>query len=241
MPHQSRLLLTDEVRRALALTPQLLTHGRFGLIDGPSGAGKSTLLGIIRAACPHRVVHVQLEKGRRGKALDEAIYADLTGTVLTGTERDIERAISVELSRTPTLVIIDEAQYLPPSVLLAMRTLMRDTGHPFGLLFAGIDVERNLRSDAPLWTRFSWQVSLRRLEGHHLHNTLRDYHPLLAAAEPALLSHIDAVLCGGNWRNWGLFIEQHQLVAGRDTPMTHTSADTTLRNCRNLVLARPTP
>jgi energy-coupling factor transporter ATP-binding protein EcfA2 len=239
MPAGSDLVVTPAIQRAVLLTPPLVAQGRIGLVDGPTGVGKSQLLGAVQAACPHRVVRIQLERRDHGKRLDSLIYTELTGQIAAGTESDIERANTVEICRTPTLLIVDEAQLVPASTLLSLRRMLRDAGRPFGLLFAGVGMVEHAKRDVSLGSRPSFVITLRPLTGDQLVPALAAFHPLLAAAEPGVLGAADHVRCRGQWRAWMLLLEAHQNLHGADAAITRDTMASTLQI--NYELSLPAP
>lgn len=241
MPAGTELVITRAIERAVLLSPRLIELGRIGLIDGPSGAGKSQLLGAVQAACPHRTVRVQPEKRDHGKRLDVMIHTELTGHVPTGTEADIERANAVEICRTPTLLIIDEAQLVSASTLLSLRRMQRDAARPFGLLFAGIGMVEHAERDPSLATRRQFIITVRPMVGPTLIPTLARAHPLLAAADPDLLLAVDHVHCHGQWRAWMILLENHQNTLGPDQPVTRESMATVLEVAYEVMLPAPLP
>jgi hypothetical protein len=230
MPDGSSLNLTDEVLLALDVAPTLIADGGFGLVHGPAGAGKSMVLGVIQAVCPHRVVHVLLEGPLNSKAFDDRIYRALTGTVMEGTESSIEDAIAVELSNAPTLLVVDEAQNVSPSTLLALRRFSDMSHAPFGVQLACLGSTKNLRRNTALWDRVLEPIELHPLSGAQLLSKLAGFHPLLADADPQLLFDIDDAHCRGSWRAWAQFINSHRRKIGPGMPLTKASAELTLRH-----------
>ncbi len=243
MPHGSSLCLSNRLLAIMGAVPELIALGRVGLVHGPSGAGKSVLLGCIRAACPIRVVHLNLKGRKTDLMLAKEIYAAVTGRQFKsgGQMRGpdpIWRAIVVELTREPALLVVDEVQYVSKDALFALHDLATQCPTRFGVVVAGTtDGLQRFRNDPPLWRRFKWRMPLHKLAGSNMIIQLENWHPLLKQANNrTLLRRIDAAHCKGNWGEWGTFIENHQDLHGRDHALTEDSAKSTLSSRLHVTL-----
>ena len=156
-------------------------------------------------------------------------------------ETDIEAANSVEICRVPTLLIIDEAQLVPASMLLSLRRILRNAAAPFGMVFCGIDMLAHAQRDQSLGSRSSFVITLRPLTGDRLTTSLTDAHPVLAAAPRDVLLDTDRVHCHGQWRAWMLLLEAHQNLHGPATGITRDSMCTALSIAYGVDLPAPRP
>lgn len=236
MPHGSALVLPDKQLKILLAVPELIALGRMGLLLGPSGSGKSVLLGCARAACPHRVAHVDLKSKKTEIGLARAVYKAITGvecTIAMNRGPDpVWRAIEVELAHTPTLLVVDEVHLVPINAVMALHDLAKRTVGRFGVLVAGTDkAKKRLKNDETCWRRFYFREELRKIPDSQLVKRLDDWHPLFrGAAQPenkataALVRRINKTMCNGSWGQWANFVEAHQGQVGRETALTEATA-----------------
>lgn len=229
MPHGCSLYLPDTQLKILLAVPELIALGEMGLVLGPAGVGKSVLLGAVRAACPHRVAHVDLRSQKTSIGMAQAVFKALTGVETTipiqrGPD-PIWRAVEVELNRTTTLLVVDEIHRVVNEALLELDRLALRTAGRFGVLAAGLKAaEPRLRKNGEVWRRFAFRENLFIIPRNRLHETLSNWHPLLEHADPSLLKRIDAVMCKGSWGEWKNFVVAHQGCWGRDAALTEKTA-----------------
>jgi hypothetical protein len=132
----------------------------------------------------------------------EEIATAVTGATPTGTARNMQNLTREYLTAVPTLLVIDEAQYLGQSALLTLRWLWAHPFPRFAIVLAGSNLFAHLQAEPSVGTRID-----RRIELHH-HTTpkmlqlLSAHHPSVAATDPTLLRAIDREYARGSWRKW---------------------------------------
>lgn len=219
-----QLVVTPQMRELAAGMPSALDRGAAIALSGPYGAGKTTVLTAVAAVADVNTAIVNLPRRASERAEWEEIATAVTGTKPTGTARDMMNLTRDYLTAVPTLLIIDEAQYLGRNSLLTLRWLWSHPFPTFAIVLAGSNLFDLLETEPSVDTRIDRRIRL----GHHtpdkMLELLRAHHPNVAATDPNLLASIDREYAHGSWRKWSkllLTLTNDWQVSG---PITHPDA-----------------
>jgi hypothetical protein len=197
-----QLVITAQMRALAQGMPSALDRGAAIALSGPYGAGKSTVLTAVAAVADVNTAIVNLPRRATERTQWEEIATAVTGATPTGTARNMQNLTREYLTAVPTLLVIDEAQYLGQSALLTLRWLWAHPFPRFAIVLAGSNLFAHLAAEPSVGTRID-----RRIELHH-HTTpkmlqlLSAHHPSVAATDPTLLRAIDREYARGSWRKW---------------------------------------
>lgn len=122
------------------------------------------------------------------------------------TRFELQDIVLEELTITPTLLIVDEAQRLTRHAMEVLRFFYDNRETQLSLLLVGGD---------GCWTVICREPMLRSRVYRHRHfaslpaqdvpTMMAAYHPLYRDADPDLLADVDAEFAHGNWRAWAKF------------------------------------
>ena len=111
-----------------------------------------------------------------------------------------------ELSLTPCLVVVDEAQNLNRECIEFLRHLGEDPRRRGAMLLVGGDGCWDVLSREPmLRSRVFRRVAFTPLSTADVLRIIPSYHPLYATASDELIRFIDLHCGHGNFRNWASF------------------------------------
>ncbi len=202
MPDGSNLVVTPEMRRLIAATPAALDRGTAAVVSGPYGCGKSTLLQALAAVSDVNTVLVEIpEAVGATRAQWEVLTTAITGSA-TGTARKLQKDALDYLVVTPTLLIVDEAQFLSLEALRQLRWLWTRNIPRFAIVLAGSNLNEHLGKDESLSTRINQRILLREHSTELMLKRLCESDPDFAATDPELLRVIDDAYGHGIFRHY---------------------------------------
>ena len=205
---------TKTFQKAQLLLAQTVKVNGIAAVSGPPGCGKTF-------AVDHFVRTHPSMRERRWRWLDmppKPTTKEVTVRLLdtlgerrprSATEYELTELLAPALNEGHPVIVIDEAQNLKSDGLQQLRYLHdRGQGRSWTLLLVGSTVNQALNGAAELGSRVSRWVTFTPLTGtEQLLLTLRDWHPMLAAAPPELLLRVDEVYARGNFRLWAQFLQ----------------------------------
>ena len=209
---QATAVPTQSFQVAQLLLGEAARVNGIAAVSGPPGCGKTF-------AVDHFIrTHMRMA-GRTWHWLDmppkptnkEVAQRLMTGLGLPFSRRDtlyeLTEDLAPALEASAPVVVIDEAQNLKTDGLQQLRYLHdRSNGHTWTLLLVGSTVKESLAGAQELASRVSGWVQFSPLTSQPLLETLRSWHPLLAAMPPDLLLRVDEVYARGNFRLWAQFL-----------------------------------
>ena len=114
-------------------------------------------------------------------------------------------AAKAEEPLAPVGVLLDEAQLVTTEAMQMLRWLHDRADAQFALVIVGT---RALEAKLPpeVSSRVVSHVRLERIADEEAAGLLADYHPLFAAADPALVAQLNRVEARGEFRWWAKFL-----------------------------------
>ncbi|WP_344135578.1 ATP-binding protein [Pedococcus bigeumensis] len=197
-----QLVVTPQMRDLAQGMPSALERGAAIAVSGPYGAGKTTVLAAVAAVADVNTAIVNLPRRATERTQWEEIATAVTGTRPTGTARAMQNHTRDYLTAVPTLLVIDEAQYLGQAALLTLRWLWAHPFPTFAIVLAGSNLFDHLKAEPSVDTRIDRRISLRHHTTDTMLNLLTAHHPHAAATDPTLLAAIDREYAHGSWRKW---------------------------------------
>lgn len=206
IPDDAKLVITDEIRKLTYYAESAVDRGQIVLVSGPAGCGKSTMLAAVQGISGVRVVDAEIPPRTRDKAIYQQLLRAMTGAHEEGTVAQLQDRIRTYLQAEPTLVIVDEAQNVGLPFLMAMRWLNGATNFRFGLVLAGVGLQRHIQREPQLASPVARRVLVKKQNFHEALPRLRAFHPLLKEADEDTLRYVDRMYANGYWRAWSLFV-----------------------------------
>lgn len=220
---------TNSFKVAQLLAAEAAERGVIAGFFGDAGVGKTHALRYYVQHCNLTYAWITSSPSPNRKEIFEELLHELTGTVEDGTARQQRRTCLEELADRQLVVVIDEAQHLSKLWLEQLRSLHDDPRARWALLLVGgVGCERRLRQDPQLWSRLALRLEFTKLQGDVLFDTLRAYHPVLAATPVDVLAEVDRRHCHGNLRNWVMFLGAALPLVHGNRGLTPRIAGTTL-------------
>lgn len=185
-------------------------HGEIILVYGAAGLGKT--LSVRQAVEAQTMPHLWVQVGPRPSPKEVAVR------LLKGIEGEFpsrgetlyemtDRLIGL-LDDQPRIVVLDEAQNFSKAGIDQLRNIHdRSAGFPL-ILVGGSQAHSVIASDPQLHDRVAGRVAFRPLADTQLIGVLRDYHPYLGEADPALLFEINATYANGVFRRWARILKE---------------------------------
>ncbi|HTC69087.1 MAG TPA: ATP-binding protein [Acidothermaceae bacterium] len=208
LPPGGELVRTDQLTTLVDAAPLVLRRRRIVAVDGSPGSGKSTAVAALGASASIDAVTVEVRPKSSGLGLMQSFFEAITGAPHRGgTQRQVESALKVLLAEKPRLVIFDEVQNVGLPALQALRFLLDLPTGKWGLVLAGKGLLAMLAKEQMLDSRVALRVTMPKLTGNTLIDTLGKLHPLCADASPRLLLAIDIACTHGNLREWTKLLE----------------------------------
>lgn len=177
----SDLYAADGMRDALARLEAALENEDSALLTGPAGSGKSCVLRRFTASLDdkrYRVVYLSSESTRPGDIAKQILLGLAHEPPFHGTRaiRDMKRLVASSNTErgVKPVVILDEAQELPPGTLLSLKTFlnyeMDSRNYLFLLLCGQGEIEAALRT--PVMESLERRIRIRcRLRPYSLDDT----------------------------------------------------------------------
>ena len=225
LPKGGRLVVTPQMRQLAATMPTALDRGAAIAVSGPVGAGKSTTLAAIAAVADVNTAVVNIPHKATEKAQWEEIATTVTGQPATGTARTMQNTVREYLTAVPTLLIVDEAQYIGLPAMLQLRWLWAHPFPRFAIVLAGSGLDTHLDAEPSVGSRIDIRINLRHHPAARMLTLLQAHHPLAAATDPALLEAIDSAYAKGSWRAWSKFLLFLANDVGHTGPITRDIAE----------------
>ncbi|GAA2735205.1 hypothetical protein GCM10009867_17030 [Pedococcus aerophilus] len=225
IPTGGRLVITAQMRQVAAGMPSALDRGAVTAISGPYGSGKSTLLNAVAAVSDVNTAIATLPRRATERAQWEEIATAVTGARPTGTARALQNITRDYLAAVPTLLVVDEAQFLGDPELLSLRWLWTQPYPRFAIVFAGTDLFTHLDKVPSVATRIDRRIALHHHTWDKMRQLLAQHHPGTSThTDPDLLASIDREYAHGSWRAWSKLLLALANDFGRTGPITRDDA-----------------
>ncbi|MEV6080183.1 hypothetical protein AB0L80_34520 [Streptomyces sp. NPDC052069] len=140
----------------------------------------------------------------------------LPAAALTHRAGAADRALAEALEQ-PGALFLDDVQRLTPPLLDCLRQLWDEPGTAAAPVLCGAGSERAVARAAALRSRVLTWHQVDRLETTQVPDTLRLFHPVWDAADPADLTWAEASTACGNFRTWAK-ITSHVYAALHRSP-----------------------
>lgn len=210
MPDDANLVVTDQIKKLTYYAATAVDRGDIVLVSGAAGCGKSTMLAAVQGVSGVRVVNAEIPPRTRDKAIYQQLHQALWRAPEEGTVASLQDRIRAQLALEPTLVIVDEAQNVGLPFLMAMRWLNGATNFRFGLILAGVGLQKHIQREPQLSSRVAKRVLVEKVDFAAMLPQLRKFHPMLAEADEDVLRYVDQLYANGYWRAWSLFLQNVQ-------------------------------
>lgn len=197
-----RLVVTPQLRQLAEGMPTALDRCAAIAVSGPYGAGKSTLLTAVAAISDVNVAFANIPKGVTPKQQWEVLTKAITGRPATGSARQMQEAAKEYLTAVPTLLIVDEAQFIGLPALLQLRWLWDHDFPKFAIVLAGSNLFEHLEREPSISTRIDRRIELRHQTRERMVQQLLHHLPQARATEQRILDWIDDAYAQGSWRAW---------------------------------------
>ena len=197
-----QLVVTAQMRHLATGMPTALDRGAVIALSGPFGSGKSTVLTAVTAVADVNTAVVNLPRRASERTQWEEIATAVTGARPTGTAHALQNLTREYLTAVPTLLVIDEAQFLGQPALLTLRWLWTQPFPRFAVVLAGSNLFEHLEAEPSVATRIDRRIELRHHTTDRMLELLAAHHPNIAATDPGLLFTIDREYAHGSWRKW---------------------------------------
>lgn len=213
---------TAEVR--FALKEAAIDRGLV-VVTGRVGVGKT--FSVARAAealtdAVDEVVWLELSSNIRGRALLAALYPDLAGGPPSrgDTEHQLMAGLHAAIADRHRLLVVDEAQHISRQAMHTLRGLHSHPDADCALVLVGTP-ELNRRLPPELRSRRTASVTLDGLADDEVASVLAAYHPIFAAAAPAVLMEANRRFARGEMRWWAKLLVRaaRDLEAGEELTM----------------------
>lgn len=241
----SALVLTPQMRMLAAGMPSALARGAATAVSGPAGCGKTTMLKAVTAVADPAVntAFADITRGSTDRQVWEEIATAVLGVTVEGTARDMRHATLEHLVTHPTLLIVDEAQFIGRAGLLQLRWLW---AHPFpngfAIVLAGSDLFSHLDADESIASRINRRIALDHHTAATMVTHIQNHHRLAAITDRDLLVRINEQYAQGSWRKWSNFLAELRDQQHRG-PITEQAAQQALTSItgRHIDLAERQP
>lgn len=185
-------------------------HGEIILVYGAAGLGKT--LSVRQAVESQSMSHLWVQVGPRPspKEVVAELLKEVEGEFPKPGERQYELVdrLIAQLNDKPRIVVLDEAQNFSKLGIDQLRNIHdRSAGFPL-VLVGGSHTQSVIASDPQLHDRIAGRVAFRPLADTELIGVLRDYHPYLGEADPALIFQINAAYAQGVFRRWARILKE---------------------------------
>lgn len=222
VPAGGHLVVTPQMKLLAGVLPPALDRGAAIAVSGPYGAGKSTTLAALTAVADVNTAVVDMPAALTVRQQWEAITTAITGQPATGTARTLQNDAREYLTAVPTLLIVDEAQFIGTGALLQLRWLWGNHFPRFAIVLAGSNLFAKLDAEPSVGTRIDRRISLRHHTTGRMLELLREHHPQLADTDPHLLTQVDETYAHGSWRAWSLLMLSVANDLRHNGPLTPT-------------------
>lgn len=234
------LVITPTMRRLAASMPSFLDENVAVAVSGPVGSGKSTLMHALAAVSDVNTAIVDIV----GKApSDKAVWGAIARAVVGhdhGTAEQLRIAVAEYLTVVPTLLLVDEAQFIPRAAMMQLRWLWDQPFQRFAIVLAGSGLYDVLERDADVDTRIDERVLLRHPSPDKMRELIVAHHRWARATHPWVLDQIDELHCHGSWRAWSKVLRMLARV-NHDGPITVPVAERALTSIKGHRVTLPTP
>ena len=206
--HGASTVETPGLREIRVAISHLFDDGGIILIDGNPGVGKTFGTKFVLSGVDVPVYWVDMPDRPRGKEANARIFTAVTGR--RPPHRMTEFALTEEtvdvLDGLSAVLVIDEAQNMTASALRQIRYLHdRPTTNAL-LILVGPGVMKAVAQVPELDSRVSRRINVKELGTKHLHELLRQLHPILAATPFKVLVDLGET-AKGNLRRWARVLE----------------------------------
>ena len=218
------LVVTPQMRTLALGMPASLDRGSAIAVSGPYGSGKSTILTAVTAVADVNTAFVDLPSRASERTQWEAIATAVTGSRPGGTASHLQNITRDYLTAVPTLLVIDEAQFLAPAALNTLRWLWSQPFPRFALVLAGSNLFAHLDKVPSISTRIDRRINLDHHTASTMLNLLQSHHPHIGATDISLLQLIDREYGHGSWRKWSKLLLTLANDWGHTGPITRDDA-----------------
>ena len=199
---------TPGLREIRVAVTHLFEDGGIILVDGKPGVGKTFGTKFVLSGLDVPVHWVDMPDTPRGKEANARIFTAVTGR--RPPARMTEFALTEEtvdvLDGLNAVLVIDEAQNMTASALRQIRYLHdRPTTNAL-LILVGPGVMKTVAQVPELDSRVSRRISVKELGAKHVHDILRQLHPILATTSLEVLVDLGET-AKGNLRRWARVLE----------------------------------
>lgn len=220
--------IIDNVRLRL----QAAVHtGGCTIIDGPVGIGKTTALAQAARELNCDAVYVDMFGTTTNRNVLDTVWTAMTGTPGVGSAPDIQRDILNVLSRTRTVLIIDDTHHVRYHGLVTLLAIWnhlhnkRGKGTP--IAFCGNDLEQYLSGKMrELLSRTGTSYTVAPLAGPTLVHTVLAMEPRIEGTTPDTIRNINKRFFRGELRKWDQFFDLMDLFRPAEAigPLTDDEA-----------------
>ncbi len=200
LPPGARLVITPEMQLLAGFAQDIFDEGGWTIaLEGSPGCGKTTALAVIAAAADVRTVYASVPSETTSTTLPRLLCEKL-GLSAQGTGAAMLDRATTCLRQERTILVIDEAQHLPPKQLLQLRYLKKESGFNVGLIISGAGVLKRMEDLTVL--RIDRRVMLRR---HSVKRTLPQllaFHSGFGEFSLEVLEWVNREHVQGRWFEW---------------------------------------
>ncbi|MDP3890486.1 ATP-binding protein [Nocardioides sp.] len=234
------LVITPTMRRLAASMPSFLDENVAVAVSGPVGSGKSTLMHALAAVSDVNTAIVDIVGNTPS---DKAVWGAISRSVIghnQGTAEQLRLAVAEHLTVVPTLLLVDEAQFIPRAAMMQLRWLWDQPFERFAIVLAGSGLYEVLERDDDVDTRIDERIPLRHLTPDKMRELIVAHHRWARATHPWVLDQIDAIHCHGSWRAWSKVLRKLARV-NHEGPITVPVAERALSSVKGHPVTLPTP
>lgn len=200
LPAGAAFVRTPELDRLVEFVRSAVEDNLAVMVSGDTGAGKTMLAGAVQGVADAHVVNVVMPSGAKQKEPWVHIATAVTGAA-RGTKTDLQNQVAEALLARSTLLILDDTHNVSLDTLMALRWLTERTNRGFGMLVVGIGLDKYFRKKPELDRRIARRVLLKQRPFTAMLPLLRQFHPILDAADDEVLAALDKAY--GRRYGWG--------------------------------------
>jgi hypothetical protein len=200
LPAGAQLVITSEMRLLASFAHDIFEEGGMTIaVEGAPGCGKTTALDAVAAIADARTVYLSVPSETTSTTLPTLLCEKLRLSE-QGSGMTMLRRARASLRQERTILIVDEAQFLPAKGLLQLRWLKKETGFNIGLIVAGAGVLKRLADLTTL--RLDRRVELPASSAKHMQPHLLEFHPAFAEFPLEVLEWVNREHVNGRWFEW---------------------------------------
>lgn len=201
-------VLTPLVQQTQEAIGSLQKHRGVVVIDGPAGRGKTFTVDAAAHAIAHKPYWLDLTGNSSLVGMYAGLLHEITGEFPRTTRAwEMGHEVNELLSTQDCMLVIDEAQWAPHTLLRTVRSIYDQRDADFGLVLVGQGVADRLRKKEPgLASRTGRVVRAGSIPAKRIHPTMAAYHPLFANTDSTVIVTLNHH-ARGDWREWALILQ----------------------------------